>query len=398
MKPRVAIVRGAFLNQYEMQSFAPLAGKYNITAYASLRPFHSDLPFPVVKLPSPMDLPEFPYKMPILNRVFVDVHYLFGLESRLTGSHPVKKLGRSAMMTRSHPVSLVHAAETYYRYTQQALNAKRHMRKHGVVVKVIATVLENIPHNNEGIWGRKQFKARARKELDHIIALTQGAKAALVEEGCDPAKITVIGFGVDISRFRPVRRKNEKLTILFCGRIEEEKGVFDLLEAVHGLGDKMQIGKLLFVGDGLKKQELQRRVDEWGMQRIVQFESLSYDRMPQAYARADIFVAPSRARKDRSGKVTWLEQYGMVLLEAQAAGLPIITTWSGGIPENVGDAAILVEPADPSGIAQALKRLVRDEKLREDLGRRARRRAVSVHDARLIARRIASVWDRVMVE
>src|SRR5579859_6371060 len=155
---KIAIVRGKFLNAYEMQSFEPLAQKYDITAFGSLKPYHQDFAFPVVKLPSPMDVPEFPKKMPVVNRLFTDAHYLYGLEEKLKG------------------FDLVHGAETYFHYTQQALNAK----KRGYIKKVIATVLENIPFNNEGIHGRKEFKKRARKELDHIIALTQRTRDALI--------------------------------------------------------------------------------------------------------------------------------------------------------------------------------------------------------------------------
>lgn len=163
---KVAIVRGKFLNQYEMQLFEKLPPRFQLTGFASLTPFHDRFSFPVVKLPSPMDLPDFPYKMQILNRLFIDAHYLWGLEEKLKG------------------FDLVHSAETYYHYTQQGLNA----RKKGYVKKVIATVLENIPFNNEGIWGRKMFKARARRELDHIVALTHKTKDALIKEGCDPKK------------------------------------------------------------------------------------------------------------------------------------------------------------------------------------------------------------------
>lgn len=371
---KVAIVRGKFLNQYEMQSFAPLAGRYKLSAFGSLHPFHNSFPFPVINLPSPMDIPEFPYKMPILNRLFTDAHYLLGLEKQLRG------------------FDLVHTAETYYRYTQQALAAKRKR----YVKKVIATVLENIPHNNEGIWGRKESKARARKELDHVIALTQGAKAALIEEGCDPKKITVIGHGIDIARFKPVKRKpQKKLTVLFCGRLEEYKGIFDLLSAVHVIHEDI---RLLIVGDGTQKRNLLHTIHEWGMDRMVQLTQSSYEDMPKAYQQADIFVAPSRAQKNSRGKVTWLEQYGTVFLEAQAAGLPIITTWSGAIPENVGEAALLVPPGDAAAVAFALRRLIDDRELRDAYGAKARKRAETVHDARRIAGRIASVYERVMLQ
>ena len=71
MKQKIAIVRGKFLNKYEMQMYEPLVDRYDITAFGSLTSYHDRFAFPVVKLPSPMDLPDFFYKMPILNRLFI---------------------------------------------------------------------------------------------------------------------------------------------------------------------------------------------------------------------------------------------------------------------------------------------------------------------------------------
>jgi glycosyltransferase involved in cell wall biosynthesis len=378
----IALVRGAFLNQYEMQTFGPLAKRYDLTAFSSLRPLHVQFPFPVVKLPSPMDLPEVPFKMPILNRMFIDAHYLVGLEKRLRG------------------FDLVHTAETYYHYTQQALAAKRR----GHVKKVIATVLENIPNNNEGIWGRRGFKARARKELDHVVALSRLTRDALLKEGMDAAKITVIGFGIDTKRFTPVSRRagNRPLTILFCGRLEEYKGIFDLLDATRMLAadpsTRKHIGKVMFVGEGTQKERLVSQANTWGLEKLVRFESHSYDEMPRVYTGADIFVAPSKEQKDKRGNVIWREQYGMVLLEAQAAGLPIVTTRSGAIAENVGDAALLVLPSSPKALAKAIRGFVLDAQMRKAYGAQARKRAQTVHDARAVAARIAQVYERVMVQ
>ena len=83
-----------------------------------------------------MDIPDFPYKMPILNRMFTDAHYLLGLEDRLKG------------------FDLVHTAETYFRYTQQCLDAK----KKGYVKKVIATVLETIRLTTKAFGGGKHTR------------------------------------------------------------------------------------------------------------------------------------------------------------------------------------------------------------------------------------------------
>jgi glycosyltransferase involved in cell wall biosynthesis len=357
---KVAVVRGKFLNKYEMQFFEPLADQFDITAFGSLTSFHDRFRFPVVKLPSPMDLPNFPYKMPILNRLFTDAHYLLGLESRLKG------------------FDLVHTAETYFHYTQQCLNAK----KKGYVKKVIATVLENIPFNNEGIRGRCAFKARARRELDHIIALTKKTKTALLLEGADPKKITVIGHFIDTKKFRPIRKNTtKKLVILFCGRFEWYKGIFDFIEAAERLRrDSSLCGYNLtfrMVGDGSEK----KKIPDW-----IEHDSVGYKEMPTVYNDADIFVAPSKPTP------TYEEQYCTALLEAQACGLPIVTTRSGGIPENIGDAGILVPPGDVSAITEALKSYILSPKKRLLYAARARVRAVHVHDAKIGAKKLAALY------
>lgn len=372
---KVAVVRGKFLNKYEMQFFEPLAARFDITAFGSLTSYHERFAFPVVKLPSPMDIPDFPYKMPLLNRLFIDAHYLLGLEGKLKG------------------FDLVHTAETYFHYTQQCLNAK----KKGYVKKVIATVLENIPFNNEGIWGRRAFKARARRELDHIIALTNKTKTALLLEGADAKKITVISHFIDTKRFYPTKEARErlrhghkKLRILFTGRLEWYKGVFDIIEAanklIHDPALKQYLLTFVFAGNGSERRKLLELEHDYGIIRHFVHASAPYGHMNMLYNTADIFIAPSKPTP------TYEEQYCTALLEAQACGLPIVTTQSGGIPENIGDAGILVEPGDVSAIAQALKSYILSLKMRLAYGAAARKRALTVHDARIGAKKLAALY------
>lgn len=366
MKPKVALVRGKFLNQYEMQVYEPLIDRYNLTAFGSTKPFHDMFAFPVVKLWSPMDFSGGAgsriagrIQLALLNRLFMDAHYLLGLEKALDG------------------FDIAHSAETYYHYTLQCLNAKRE----GKVKAVIVTVLETIPHNNEGIWGRKSMKTRARKEVDHFIAVSTRAKDALVAEGTNPNKITVIPYGIDTKRFANHHADNDKtsLNILFVGRLEKEKGILDLLEVFKRLSNRKL--HLTIVGSGSLKL---------GPMENVTFITSSYDDMPKVYAGADIFVAPSAPTK------TWEEQYNIALLEAQSAGLPIITTRTGAIPENVGDAAILIAPDDAQALANALTQLIINPKLRQSLGKSARLRAESVHDIFIVSEKIDTLYQEVL--
>jgi glycosyltransferase involved in cell wall biosynthesis len=379
MKPTVAIVRGKFLNAYEMQFYEPLVKEFRITAFGSLFPYHSKFAFPVVKLPSPMDLPDFPYKMAILSRLFTDAHYLSGLEKRLRG------------------FDIVHTAETYFNYTQQCLNAKRK----GYVKKVIATVLENIPFNNEGIRDRIEFKRRAREELDHIIALTQKTKNALLAEGANPEKITVISHFVDTKRFAPPRealkRRGEArkhLTILFSGRLETYKGVFDVLSAFARLKSDKELSdctlRLIIAGDGSQKNRMIDREQAFGLENQIIHTSVTYSDMPRLYEQADIFVAPSKPTS------TYDEQYCTVLLEAQASGLPIVTTQTGGIPENIGTAGLLVPPGDVSAITRSLKSFITSPAKRREYASKARHRALCVHDISIGAKKMAALYHSLM--
>jgi len=188
---KISIIRGAFANPAELQNFYPLKNQFNIQVITSKHPIIREIDLPLIKLWSPTDIPNFPYKYSILNRIFTDAHYLVDLEKTITGS------------------DIIHTAETYYHYTIQAIKAKQK----GLVKKIISTVWEIIPHNNEGIKGRREFKRLSYRYIDHFLAVTTLAREALIKEGIPPEKITVIPMGVDLDRFSPKVKKVESKII-----------------------------------------------------------------------------------------------------------------------------------------------------------------------------------------
>ena len=379
---KIAVVRGAFLNQFEMQNFVPMTKKHQITAFSSLKPINDQIGFSVIKLPSPMDLLNIipahqgrRITRGVLNRFFIDAHYLLGLEKKLQG------------------FDIVHCAETYYHFAQQCLNAK----KKKFVKKVVSTVWENTAFNNEGVWGRKKFKKRAIEEIDHFIAISQGAYKGLISEGCQKEKITIIPVGVDLEKFKvqseklKIKDKAKQITILFVGRLEEEKGVKEFLRVFKQITDSKQQKtiKLRIVGKGSLKSWIKRWIVNNQQENNITIEQHSYQEMPQIYQEADIFVLPSKKTK------TWQEQFGMVLIEAMASSLPIITTRSGAIPEVVGDCGILVDEASVSQLSQALERLIKDKFLRTKLGKMGRARAEKYFDSQKIAKKIEKVYENL---
>ncbi len=375
-KNKIAIVRGKFLNKFEMQSYEPLVSKYDIAAFSSKKPLSDEFSFPVVKLSSPMDLPEFPYKMQVLNRIFVDAHYLFGLEDKLKG------------------FDIAHTAETYFHYTKQCLVAK----KRGNVKKVIATVWENIPFNNEGIGGRKALKKRALKEVDHFIAVTRGAREALILEGVNESKVSVIPPGIDTKIFKPKKQNFNKkdINILFVGRLEKYKGIYEIVFSASKLlkNPSLKLYKIrfTFVGNGSQKEKLLKLEKKLGISKFIIHKSVPYSKIANEYRKADIFVAPSKNTN------TWIEQYNMSLMEAQASGLAIITTRSGGIVDNVGNAGVYVPEADFGSLFSALKEFILKPKLRLEYSKKARKRAVEFHDVSLVAKKLSKLYDFILTQ
>lgn len=359
---KIFIIRGAFLNPFELQNYSPLKEKFEFTAISSKFPLSDKIDLPLKKLWSPTDLPNFPFKYPTLNRIFTDAHKLFGLERVIRGA------------------DLVHVAETYYGYTNQAITAKRR----GLVKKIISTVWETIPHNNEGINGRKQYKQLARENVDHFIAVTRRAKNALVKEGVNPNKISVIPVGIDLKKFKVKKEKRNKrdINILCVARLVPEKGIEDLLKAFLKIIEKNNNVHLTFVGSGPLKGDL------IGYKNIF-VKSIPYSKMASAYNHADIFCLPSRKTK------TWEEQFGMALVEAMASGLPIVTTDTGAIPEVCGDTALYSKYSDPDSLRINLEKLIYNEELRQKMGKLARKRALENFDREKVARQIESVYQKV---
>lgn len=364
---KIAIVRGSYFNKFEMQNYEPLYNKFNIVGFSGLRSIHSEFKFPVKKLASPVDLPNFPLKMPILNRLFLgDAMYLFNLEKNLKG------------------FDLVHTRETYFHFTQQALKAKRL----GYIKKVVCTCSETIPFNHEGIWNRKKFKKRAIKEVDKFHCLTQKAKECLLREGCDPKKITVFPYGVDLKSFKPLgmNHKFDIFRLLFVGRFVKEKGIYDLLKILFLLLKSGKKVKLVMVGKGPEKSKIISLINQSEYGDDIEFKTVDYKDMAKEYQEANLLCLLSKKNK------FWEEYFGMVLIEAMASGLPVLTTKSGGIPEVVGNAGILIKPGDyKTGFREVVKLIDQKDyyfkKSQESLVR-----AQNLFDSNEVARNIEKLW------
>ncbi len=358
----IKIIRGAFLNPFELQNYYSLKDKFDIEVISSKRPLSDKVSLPLKKLFSPTDIPNFPYKVPLLNRLFGDAQQLYGLRKAIAGA------------------DIVHVAETYFGYVRQAIRAKRR----GLVKKVISTVWETIPFNNQSLSGRRKNKLYAKENIDHFIAVTERAKAALIKEGVKTEKITVIPMGVDLDRFKPrPHKKNKRDTNILCvARLVTEKGVTDLVDAFRALKRTTKNLNLTLVGSGPLKKELS------GFKNIY-VKNVPYNKIHLEYANADIFCLPSRVTAN------WEEQYGMCLIEAMASGIPIVATNTGAISEVCDEVAILVKPQVPHALENALSSLIYNKEKHHKMSTAGRNLAEKKYNPLKIAKQIAIVYQKL---
>jgi len=198
-------------------------------------------------------------------------------------------------------------------------------------------------------------------------------------------------FGVDPEVFRPgpdSRQPGRGFIAGYVGRLVEEKGVDVLLRAA---AEMPGIWRLVILGDGPAKPGLMALARELGIADRVSFDALIPSlRMPAYYRQLDALVLPSRSRPN------WKEQFGRVLIEAMACGVPVIGSTCGEIPNVIGDAGLLFPEDDMAALRQALLRLMRDEGLRADLAARGRARVLVHYTQTQVAQQTWEVYRELM--
>ena len=212
---------------------------------------------------------------------------------------------------------------------------------------------------------------------DRIIAVSHAVKAHLVEQGIGADKICVVYNGVDLSKFvPPAERAAPKIALGFSAdalivgvvaHLSEKKGHKWFLEAVAPLCQNVPQLRILFLGEGAQRANLQRQVRALEIEDRVMFAGFQSDVVPWMSA-MDALVLPPIAK----------EGFGRVLIEAGAMKIPVVGSDVGGISEIItpGATGFVVAPGDVAALRDALAALLRDAKLREDMGEAGRKRAL----------------------
>ncbi|MFO7152854.1 MAG: glycosyltransferase [Bacillota bacterium] len=184
----------------------------------------------------------------------------------------------------------------------------------------------------------------------------------------------------------PAVNRKEKLVLLHVGRFAPQKNHLLLIEGVARVLAQYPYIELWLVGDGPLRPAVEKLVLEKKLQNYVRFMGLRRD-IPELLAQADVLLLPS----------DW-EGLPLVVLEAMAAGRPVVATRVGGVPELVEEekTGFLVPPRDPDALAGAILRLARDPELRKRMGEVARKRALERFDIRQTAQAYGELYLKLL--
>ena len=198
----------------------------------------------------------------------------------------------------------------------------------------------------------------AMRQAAGVIVVSRALQGKVDELGFAPRRLQVVYNGIDRVRFQPGDRQQARLeralpaqrrSILYIGNLKPDKGVLDLLEAFAKIAGQWPAVDLEYVGAGAAEAGLRERALQCGLSaRVRLHDARPHEEMPSWLRACDLLCLPSHA-----------EGVPNVVLEAQAAGRPVVATSVGGIPEVLGeDGGVLVAPRNPESLAQALTQVL----------------------------------------
>jgi glycosyltransferase involved in cell wall biosynthesis len=252
--------------------------------------------------------------------------------------------------------------------------------------RLVCFTWDNIPRQL-GLPGLEQYSLA---RCDGLIAGSRGAADVVAAKGFRGAVAVTPQLGVDPELFRPraaapPTSDPPMFVAGYIGRLAAEKGLETFWEAAREVAGL----HLLWVGDG----PLRPQVHAWQAalgNRLRVLPAVPHEQIAARLRELDVLVLPSHTTP------AWKEQFGHVLIEAMACGVPVIGSDSGAIPEVIGDAGLIVPERDPGALRAALQRLQADPTLCARLGRAGRARVLARYTHAHIATANLSFFQRVL--
>lgn len=232
---------------------------------------------------------------------------------------------------------------------------------------------------------------------DHFVAVSEATRVNLFRtRQIPPPRVTVIYPGIDLIRFDTQERPpmvrcelglpDRALVVGVVARLVVYKGHADLIAALPCILQAAPTTRLVFIGDGPAASDLRQQVHELGLAEHVHFLGARRD-IPRLLRAFDVFVLPSHQ-----------EGLGLAIIEAMAAGLPVVATRVGGIPEVVveEETGLLVEPRNPPGLAEAIIQLLTNPRTRRQMSIKGRQRVEAYFTAQRTAANLTALYCHLL--
>ena len=255
---------------------------------------------------------------------------------------------------------------------------------------VVLQTCQNIFHRYPPPFNWLERRALRRVAAAHVCSET--VRELLRAKGFQKP-VAIVPFGVDTEAFYQRRvfnsESNDTPTIGFVGRMLPGKGLNILADALAQLGSVKW--NVVLVGDGPERKGFETTLAARGLLDRAHFTgAISYDRVPDLYQQMDLLVVPTQT----TARIR--EQFGRVLVEAMASGLPVIGSTCGAIPEVIDDAGLIFPEGNSAALATALRRLLLDVGLREELTRAGRRRVMEHYSWERVADQMHELFWQVL--
>lgn len=220
-----------------------------------------------------------------------------------------------------------------------------------------------------------------RRRADRLLAGNQAALALLTRQGVGDKAELLPQIGIDAlpGKWKREAANQRGFVVGYVGRLLERKGVSDLVEAFAAISGPK---KMLLVGEGPERRRLADRISELGLKDEVEFVGgVPHAEVEKYLSRMSVLVLPSRSTEG------WAEQFGHVLIEAMSAGVAVVGSSSGAIPEVIGEAGIVFPEGRIDLLTETLQRLLDQPDERRELAGRGQERVKEKYTNEAIARR-----------
>jgi glycosyltransferase involved in cell wall biosynthesis len=233
------------------------------------------------------------------------------------------------------------------------------------------------------------FEQRAFRKVAAAYVCSESVREVLRAKGFKkPAPI--IPFGVDLKSFKQrTRIRAAGRTIGYVGRMLPGKGLNVLADALKQMRD--DDWQLLVVGDGSERESFTRELSEARLLERARFTgAVSYELTPEYFQEIDVLIVPTQTT-DRIR-----EQFGRVIVEAMASGVPVVGSTCGAIPEVIADAGLVFREGDSKALAVAIRRMLSDPKLRERFSKLGRVRVEENYSWDHVAGKTYALYQQVL--